>query len=125
MLFPIGIGLDFSAPGFFPNRSSWSQEQSPTRSIPRPDPAAFQGYVIFAALTALVPSSALLPSARSVINWRAFSLAIFFVLLISLMWEATLAIPYGWWIYRDQQRLRIRITAWDDFPLKRSVSGWP
>src|SRR5437899_1465784 len=56
-----------------------------------PTPEGFPGYFIFIALTALAPASALLPSARPVINWRAFSLAIFFVLLVSIIWEATLA----------------------------------
>ena len=83
-----------------------------------PYPAGFPGYFIFLALAALVPSSALLPSARLVINWRAFSLAAFFVLLVSLIWEATLAIPYGWWNFRDEQMLGIRITAWGDLPIE-------
>jgi lycopene cyclase domain-containing protein len=82
------------------------------------DSAGFPGYFIFLALTALVPSSALLPSARPVINWRAFSLAAFFVLLVSLIWEATLAIPYGWWNFRDEQMLGIRITAWGRLPIE-------
>ena len=83
-----------------------------------PSPAGFPGYFIFLALTALVPSSALLPSTRPVINWRAFSLAVFFVLLVSLMWEATLAIPYGWWNYRDEQMLGVRITGWGELPIE-------
>lgn len=81
-------------------------------------PAGFPGYFIFLALTALVPSSALLPSARPVINWRAFSLVAFFVLLVSLIWEATLAIPYGWWNFRDEQMLGVRITAWGYLPIE-------
>jgi hypothetical protein len=81
-------------------------------------PTGFPGYFIFLILTALIPSSALLPSARSVINWRAFSLTAFFVLLVSLMWEATLAIPYGWWNFREEQMLGIRITAWGDLPIE-------
>jgi len=83
-----------------------------------PFPTGFPGYFIFLALGALVPSSALLPSARPVINWRAFSFTAFFVLLISLMWEATLAIPYGWWNFRDEQMLGVRITAWGDLPIE-------
>ena len=83
-----------------------------------PFPDGFPGYFIFLALTALVPSSALLPSARPVINWRAFSLATLFVLLVSLLWEATLAIPYGWWNFRDEQMLGLRITAWGRLPIE-------
>lgn len=80
--------------------------------------AGFPGYFIFLTLTALVPSSALLPSARPVINWRAFSLAAFFVLLVSLMWEVTLAIPYGWWNFRAEQMLGVSITAWGCLPIE-------
>lgn len=83
-----------------------------------PSPTGFPGYFIFLVLAALVPSAALLPSARPVINWRAFSLASFFVLLVSLLWEATLAIPYGWWNFRSEQMLGIRITAWGDLPIE-------
>jgi hypothetical protein len=81
-------------------------------------PAGFPGYFIFLALTALVPSAALLPSARPVINWRALSLTAFFVLLVSLMWEATLAIPYGWWGFHAEQMLGIHITAWGGLPIE-------
>ncbi len=80
--------------------------------------SGFPGYFIFLALAALVPSSALLPSARAVINWRAFSLATLFLLLISLLWEATLAIPYGWWNFNSEQMLGIRITAWGFLPIE-------
>ena len=83
-----------------------------------PCPDGIPGYFIFLALAALIPSSALLPSARPVINWRAFSLATLFVLLVSLLWEATLAIPYGWWNFRDEQMLGIRITAWGQLPIE-------
>lgn len=81
-------------------------------------PAGFPGYFIFLTLAALVPSATLLPSARPVINWRAFSLAAFFILLVSLMWEVTLAIPYGWWNFRAEQMLGVRITAWGYLPIE-------
>jgi len=86
-------------------------------------PGGFPGYFVFLALTAFIPSSLLLPTVRSLINWRAFSLATFFVVLISLMWEVTLAIPYGWWSFRDQQMLGIHITAWGNLPVEE-VSLW-
>jgi hypothetical protein len=82
------------------------------------DTVGFPGYFIFLSLTALVPSSALLPSARPVINWRAFSFTAFFILLISLLWEVTLAIPYGWWNFRNEQMLGVRITAWGALPIE-------
>jgi hypothetical protein len=33
------------------------------------------------------------PVARRFITWRALSLTLFFMLLLSLLWEATLAVP--------------------------------
>ena len=35
----------------------------------------------------------------------------FMVLLISLLWEVTLALPYGWWNFQDEQMIGLRITG--------------
>jgi lycopene cyclase domain-containing protein len=83
--------------------------------VPAP---GFPGYFTFLVLGALGPSAALLPSAMPVINWRAFSLTVFVMLLISLMWEATLGVPYGWWGFQDAQMIGIRITAWSGLPIE-------
>ncbi len=40
------------------------------------------------------------------------------IVLISLLWEVTLAVPYGWWNFRDQQMVGIRITAWSRLPVE-------
>lgn len=87
------------------------------------DTAGFPGYFTFLVLTALVPSAALFPSARPVINWRAFSLTFFIILLTSLLWEATLAAPYGWWGYQAPQMIGLRITAWAGLPVE-AVDVW-
>ena len=81
-------------------------------------PGRFPGYFIFLVVCALTPSTALLPAARPVINWRALSLTMFMMLVVSLMWEVTLALPYGWWNFRDQQMLGIRVTAWSRLPIE-------
>jgi hypothetical protein len=81
-------------------------------------PSRFPGYFLFLVLFALLPSAALLPMARPVINWRALSLTMFIMLITSLLWEVTLALPYGWWNFRDQQMLGIRITAWAWLPVE-------
>jgi hypothetical protein len=78
----------------------------------------FPGYFTFLVLGALLPSSIFLPTARPVINWRAVSLTMFMVVLISLLWEVTLALPYGWWNFCDEQMVGIRITAWSRLPLE-------
>lgn len=81
----------------------------------------FPGYFTFLVIGALGPSTLLLPSAMPVINWRAFSLTLLLILLVSLLWEATLAVPYGWWGYQDAQMIGIRITAWSKLPIEAVI----
>jgi len=87
------------------------------RKIFVPEPG-FPGYFTFLVAGALGPSAALLPSAMPVINWRAFSLTMFMILLTSLIWEATLALPYGWWGFQDDAMIGVRITAWSRLPIE-------
>lgn len=84
-----------------------------------PQPAGrFPGYWVFLVLVSLLPSSVLLPTARPVINWRALSLTLFVMLVTSLLWEVTLALPYGWWNFREQQMIGVRVTAWCYLPIE-------
>jgi hypothetical protein len=83
----------------------------------------FPGYFTFLAASALGPSTVLFPAALPVINWRAFSLTLFVVLLTSLLWEATLGVPYGWWGYQPARMMGILITAWDYLPIE-AVFVW-
>jgi len=80
--------------------------------------AGFPGYFTFLVAGALLPSAALFPSALPVVNWRAFSLAMFLVLLVSLLWEATLGLPYGWWNFRHEQMMGLYVTAWSGLPIE-------
>lgn len=82
-----------------------------------PEPG-FPGYFVFLVIGALGPSAALLPAAMPVINWRALSLTLLLILLISLLWEATLGVPYGWWNFQDGAMIGIRITAWSGLPIE-------
>ena len=83
----------------------------------------FPGYFVFLVAGALGPSALLFPSALPVINWRAFGLTFLLILLISLLWEATLALPYGWWGFQDAQMIGIYITAWSRLPIEE-VCVW-
>jgi hypothetical protein len=83
----------------------------------------FPGYFIFLVIGALGPSAALLPAAMPIINWRALSLTLFMILLISLLWESTLAVPYGWWGFQDDAMIGVRITAWSRLPIEE-VCVW-
>jgi len=57
----------------------------------------FPEYFTFLVLAAFFPAAGFFPTARRFINWRAFSLTLFLILLVSLLWEATLAVTYQWW----------------------------
>jgi hypothetical protein len=83
----------------------------------------FPGYFVFLVIGALGPSALLFPSALPVINWRAFGLTFLVILLISLLWEATLALPYGWWGFREEQMMGIYVTAWSRLPIEE-VMVW-
>ncbi|MBZ5574118.1 MAG: hypothetical protein LAO09_19815 [Acidobacteriia bacterium] len=60
---------------------------------------------------------------RRFINWRALSLTMYFILLISMLWEATLALPYGWWNYQHRAMMGVFIGAWSDLPVE-AVLVW-
>jgi hypothetical protein len=85
--------------------------------------SGFPWYFTFLVIGALGPSAALLPAAMPVINWRALSLTMFILLLTSLIWEVTLALPYGWWEFQDQAMVGIRVTAWSRLPIEE-VCVW-
>jgi len=86
-----------------------------------PVPDGFPGYFIFIVAGALVPSAILFPAARRLINWRALSATMFIVVLISLIWEVTLALPYGWWGFRPQAMVGIPIRAWYGLPIEEVI----
>lgn len=85
------------------------------------DPEGFPLYFAYVVAAAVIPSAAFYKSARRFINWRAFSITFFFMLLLSLLWEATLAIPYGWWGYNGRMMTGIFLDAWTELPLEAVV----
>ena len=83
--------------------------------------SGFPGYFMFLVVIAIVPAIAFFHTAKALINWRAFSFTFFYVLLISLIWEATLANPYGWWWYNYDQIMGIQIEPWSSIPIEASI----
>lgn len=83
--------------------------------------AGFPGYFTFLVAGALLPAVSFFPVARRFINWRALSLTLFFMLLISLLWEATLAVPYNWWNFQHPQMIGVFIGAWSYLPIEEVV----
>lgn len=45
------------------------------------------------------------------------------IVLVSLIWEATLAVPYGWWGYQSRQMVGLRVGAWSGLPIE-AVGLW-
>jgi hypothetical protein len=87
------------------------------------DQAGFPGYFTFLVGGALLPAVSFFPVARRFINWRALSLTLFFMLLVSLLWEATLAVPYNWWNFQHRQMMGLFIGAWSRLPIEE-VCVW-
>ena len=87
------------------------------------DQAGFPGYFTFLVAGAFFPSMTFFPVARRFINWRALSLTLFFMLLVSLLWEVTLAVPYQWWNFQHRQMMGIFIGAWSGLPIEE-VCVW-
>jgi hypothetical protein len=93
------------------------------KKLRSPFPEGFPGYFTVLIIGGMVPSASLFPTARRFINWRAFSLTLFMILLISMFWEATLAVPYGWWGYQQKEMMGLFIGAWAGLPIE-AVAVW-
>jgi hypothetical protein len=83
----------------------------------------FPWYFTYLVCASLIPSAGFFYTAQRFINWRAFSFTFFLLLLISLLWEVTLALPYGWWEYRDNALIGLQIGAWSGLPIE-AVCVW-
>ena len=81
-------------------------------------PEGFPSYFVYLICASLIPSAGFFHTAQGFINWRAFSFTFFFILLISLLWEVTLALPYGWWEYRQRSMTGLYIGAWSNLPIE-------
>lgn len=93
------------------------------KKVISPSPEGFPWYFTYLTAISFAPSAGLFRTARPFINWRAFSFTFFLILLISLLWEVTLALPYGWWGYRPAAMMGMTIAAWDGLPVE-AVCVW-
>ena len=90
---------------------------------PMGDRDGFPGYFAVLVAGSLVPAMSFYPVARRFINWRALSLTLLFMLLVSELWEATLALPYGWWGFQHRQMIGLFVGAWSNLPIEE-VGVW-
>jgi hypothetical protein len=82
------------------------------------DQFGFPGYFTVLIVGGLLPAVFFFPVAKRFINWRALSLTLFLIVLISLLWEATLAVPYNWWNFQHGQMMGLFIGAWSNLPIE-------
>ena len=61
----------------------------------------FRGIFIYLVCASLIPSAWLFYTRAAVHQLARVQFHVFLLLLISLLWEVTLALPYGWWEYRS------------------------
>lgn len=93
------------------------------KKLAGPSPGGMPWYFIYLVLTAIVPALGFFATVKPFINWRAFGFTFFPILLISLLWEVTLAIPYQWWGYKQETMIGITIGAWSYLPVE-AVCVW-
>lgn len=83
----------------------------------------FPGYLAYLMGIPFVVSVTLYRVAAPFINWRAYAFMFVVILADSVTWEVTLAIPQGWWGYRDEQMMGVFIQAWNNLPIE-AVLVW-
>lgn len=86
-------------------------------------PQGWPWYWIYLVSLAFTPAIGFIHAAMDFVNWRSFSFTVLIVVLVSIIWEASLALPYQWWDYQHQQMMGIFIKAWHELPLE-AVFVW-
>ena len=81
-------------------------------------PDGFPVYFTFLVAVVLVPSGMAFRLVARFVNLQAFLFTLQTLLLVSLLWEVTLALPYGWWNYNQQWMLGIGILPWSNLPIE-------
>lgn len=94
------------------------------RFVAREYPDGFPGYFLFELALVIGPAAVLYDAVGPFLNRPAFVAKTIMLLLLSLMWEATMALPYGWWGYRYDQMMGFVIHPWFDLPIE-AVILWP
>ncbi|MBI2188340.1 MAG: hypothetical protein HYU37_14660 [Acidobacteria bacterium] len=86
--------------------------------------AGFPWYFLFELALVIGPAAVLYNAVGPFINRPAFVYKMFALLLLSLIWEVTLALPYGWWGYQYDAMMGLVIHSWFDLPVEAAIL-WP
>jgi hypothetical protein len=93
------------------------------------NPEGMVPWYLLAELTlTLLPVAALYNRVAPFTNPQAFFFVVMLQILVSLIWEGTLALPYGWWNYQRSAMTGIFIVPWSRLPLEATFlwlsAGW-
>ena len=79
-----------------------------------PDMGPWPEYYIFLLAAAFLPTIFFYRAVKSLVNWQALAFTVFYVLVTSIIWEASLGVPLKWWGYKPQAMLGFFVRAWQD-----------
>jgi hypothetical protein len=88
-----------------------------------PQGGLLPGYYVFLTIAAYVPAIMFYRVTRAFVNWRALIFCLVVTVLVSLIWEATLALPHGYWNYQHGAMLGVFIGVWNELPLE-AITVW-
>jgi hypothetical protein len=81
------------------------------------------GYFVFIMTAGVLPTVLLIRTVKEFVNWHGMVFSFFSLVFVSVIWEASLAVPYSWWSYKSEQMLGIFIHGWSDLPFE-AVMVW-
>lgn len=86
---------------------------------------SFPTYFAFLTAGAILPAMFLYRAVGHLTNWPAVAVTTLYVLVTSVIWEVTLAIPRDWWGYEPSGMLGLTIAAWSRgaaiFPVEAAI----
>ncbi len=95
---------------------------------PHPYHDGLPEYFMLLWALATIPTALLVRRLSPFMNDRALLFTIMASLLVSLLWEVTLALPNGWWNYRHEHMMGLFIVPWTHLPFEETllwpISGW-
>ena len=78
----------------------------------------FPVYLFLQILIVASPLTFLYTRVRPFINTRALLMVMVLQVLVSVIWEATAALPYGWWDYRREYMIGSFVYPWAKLPIE-------
>lgn len=85
-------------------------------------------YLVLQAVIISLPTVLLYKAVSAFVNTRALLMVLVLQALVSVIWEATAALPYGWWNYKPEGMIGIPVPPWSNLPIEATLFwisvGW-